>query len=111
MENFKAEQNWKTARSELERKREECAAKTAGVQKLNLAIHQLEMDKVQLRSQSDSQMKDMEMNLRSQLTDSTSKMGEKIQKLVGELERATRREEDCLALVDKMKQDHMAEQV
>jgi len=38
-------------------------------------------------------------------------MTEKIQSLVGELDRATRREEDCLALVEKMKQDHSSEQV
>ena len=38
-------------------------------------------------------------------------MTEKIQSLVGELERVTRREEDCLALIEKMKQDHSAEQV
>ncbi len=78
---------------------------------MNLALHQLEMDKVHLRSQSDAAMKDMEMSLRQQLTESSSKMGEKIQKLVAELERTARREEDCLALVEKMKHDHAAEHV
>ena len=45
--------------------------------RLNLAMHQLEMDKVQLRSQSDAQMKDMEMHLRTQLSETNSKVRKK----------------------------------
>ena len=67
MDRFKLEQTQKITAAELEKCHAQVAAKSADINRLNLAIHQLEMDKVQLRSQSDAQMKDMEMHLRTKV--------------------------------------------